>query len=216
MMKTRPITWLGLFISYSTITAVNWIFKSQYGAMLNNSQVIAKELIILTLVGVLFLLIAKGEKLGLDSIGLNFTGWGKSILLAFGIMVCTLAAILVGIFISQQLGWSFGESKAFDALSLWTITLVVIRAGVAEEVFMRGYLLERLTTISGSKWIAGALSLIPFALFHYQGQGWAGVLISFNAGLVLTIFYFWKRDLKANIIAHFLIDFIPNVVVEWF
>jgi membrane protease YdiL (CAAX protease family) len=114
------------------------------------------------------------------------------------------------------LGWSFGESKAFDALSLWTITLVTIRAGVAEEVFMRGYLLERLTTISASKWMAGGLSLIPFALLHYPGQGWAGVLVSFLAGLVLTLFYFWKRDLKANIIAHFLVDFIPNVVVEWF
>jgi uncharacterized protein len=215
-MKTNPISWLGLLISYSSITVVNWIFKTYHGALLHDTQVIAKELIILGLVGVLFLLIIKGEKLGLDSIGLNFTGWGKSSLLIVGIMVCTIAAALVGVLISQQVGWSFGESKAFDALSLWTITLVTIRAGVAEEVFMRGYLLERLSTLSGSTWIAGGLSLIPFALLHYPGQGWAGVLVSFLAGLVLTLFYFWKRDLKANIIAHFLVDFIPNVVVEWF
>lgn len=156
-MKIKPITWLGLFISYSSITIVNWIFKTYSGTSLNNSQVIAKELIILSLVGVLFLIIIKGEKLGLDSIGINFTGWGKSILLMFVIMICTIAAALIGVLISQQVGWSFGESKAFDALSLWTITLVTIRAGVAEEVFMRGYLLERLTTISGSKWIAGGL-----------------------------------------------------------
>ncbi len=215
-MKTKPITWVGLLISYLSITVVNWIFKTYHGALLNDTQVIAKELIILGLVGVLFLLIIKGEKLGLDSIGLYVTGWGKSIFLIFGIMVCTIAAALLGVLISQQIGWSFGESKAFDALSLWTITLVTIRAGVAEEVFMRGYLLERLTSISGSKWMAGGLSLIPFALLHYAGQGWAGVLVSFLAGLVLTLFYFWKRDLKANIVAHFLVDFIPNVVVEWF
>jgi membrane protease YdiL (CAAX protease family) len=82
---------------------------------------------------------------------------------------------------------------------------------VAEEVFMRGYLLERLTTLTRSPWAAVTLSLIPFALLHYPGQGWAGVLISFFAGGVLTWFYLWKRDLKANIIAHFLVDFIPNV-----
>jgi len=215
-MKLKPITWLGLLISYFSITVVNWIFKTYNGDLLNDTQVITKELIILGFVGLLFLLIIKGEKLGLDSIGVNFTGWGKSILLIFGIIVCTIAAALVGVLISQQMGWSFGESKAFDNLSLWTITLVTIRAGVAEEVFMRGYLLERLTSISGNKWMAGALSLIPFALFHYPGQGWAGVLVSFLAGLSLTLFYFWKRDLKANIIAHFLVDFIPNVVVEWF
>jgi membrane protease YdiL (CAAX protease family) len=158
----------------------------------------------------------KGEKLGLDSIGLKFDGWNKSLLLTFAIMVSSVVAIIIGVLISQLMGWSFGESKAFDALSLWTVTLVTIRAGVAEEVFMRGYLLERLTTISGSNWIAIALSLLPFALLHYPGQGWAGVLVSFNAGAVLTAFYFWKRDLKANILAHFLIDFIANVVPAWF
>jgi membrane protease YdiL (CAAX protease family) len=215
-MKNKPITSLGFFISYTAISGVNWIFKTYNGTLLNNPQVIAKELIILALVGALLVLIVKGEKLGLDSIGLRFTGWGKSLLLTLGIMISSVAAVLVGVVISQQLGWPFGESKSFDALSLWTITLVTIRAGVAEEVFMRGYLLERWTTISGSKWIAGSLSLIPFALLHYPGQGWAGVLVSFNAGLVLTLFYFWKRDLKANIIAHFLIDFIANVVPEWF
>lgn len=215
-MKNKPITSLGFFISYTAISGVNWIFKTYNGSTLNNPQVIAKELIILALVGALLLLIVKGEKLSLNSIGLTFTGWGKSMLLTMGILVSAFAIILVSVLICQWIGWSFGESKVFESLSLWTITLITIRAGVAEEVFMRGYLLERWTTISGSKWIAGALSLIPFALLHYPGQGWAGVLVSFNAGLVLTLFYFWKRDLKANIIAHFLVDFIANVVPEWF
>lgn len=215
-MKTNPFTWLGLLISLLSITVVNYIFKTYNVEMLNDGQVITKELIILSLVGVLILLILKGEKLGLDSIGLNFNGWGKSLLLMLGIMLSTIVAALIGVLISKQLGWSFGESKAFDSLSLWSVTLITIRAGVAEEVFFRGYLLERLTSISGSKWIAGALSLIPFALLHYSGQSWAGVLVSFNAGLVLTLFYFWKRDLKANIMAHFLVDFIPNVAAHWF
>jgi uncharacterized protein len=215
-MKIKPITYVGILLSYITISGVNWLFKTYTGEILNNPQVIAKELIILALVGVLLLLIVKGEKLGLDSIGLKFEGWGKSLLLTLAIMVSSVIAIMIGVFISQWMGWSFGESKAFDALSLWTITLVTIRAGVAEEVFMRGYLLERLTTIAESKWVAIALSLIPFALLHYPGQGWAGVLVSFNAGAVLTAFYFWKRDLKANILAHFLVDFVANVVPAWF
>lgn len=215
-MKIKPITYLGILLSYLTISGVNWIFKTYNGEQLNNPQVVAKELIILALVGVLLLLIVKGERLGLDSIGLKFEGWGKSLLLTLAIMAGTVVAIIIGVVISQWMGWSFGESKAFDALSLWTVTLITIRAGVAEEVFMRGYLLERLTTLFGNKWLAIALSLLPFALLHYPGQGWAGVLVSFNAGAVLTAFYFWKRDLKANIFAHFLVDFIANVVPAWF
>jgi membrane protease YdiL (CAAX protease family) len=215
-MKIKPITYLGILLSYSTISGVNWIFKTYNGEQLNNPQVVAKELIILALVGVLLLLVVRGEKQGLDSIGLKFESWGKSFLFALAIMASSVVAILIGVLISQWMGWSFGESKAFDALSLWTVTLVTIRAGVAEEVFMRGYLLERLTTLLGNKWVAVALSLVPFALLHYPGQGWAGVLVSFNASAVLTAFYFWKRDLKANILAHFLIDFIANVVPAWF
>jgi membrane protease YdiL (CAAX protease family) len=76
-------------------------------------------------------------------------------------------------------------------------------------------LLERLSSLTGSKAAAVILSLVPFALLHYPGQGWAGVLVSFAAGGVLTWFYLWKRDLKANIIAHFLVDFIPNVALQW-
>jgi membrane protease YdiL (CAAX protease family) len=215
-MKIKPITLVGIILSYSAISVVNWIFKTYNGQMLGNVQTISKELIILGLVGVLFVLIVKGEHLGLDSIGLTFGNWKKSLLLSLLIMVACFAAIVVGVLISQAVGWSFGESTAFDQLSLWTVTLVTIRAGVAEEVFMRGYLLERFSTITGSPWVAAALALVPFALLHYPGQGWAGVLVSFNAGAVLTAFYFWKRDLKANIIAHFLVDFIANVPPNWF
>ena len=112
---------------------------------------------------------------------------------------------------SKFVGWKFGESKSFDLLSKPVITLITIRAGVAEEIFMRGYLLERFTSITGKKWVAFLMSTIPFGLLHYP-QGYAGILISTVAGGIFALFYFWKKDLKSNIIAHFLIDFIPNVL----
>lgn len=215
-MKNKGYTFVGIIISYSAIMVVNWLFKTYSGESLENLQAVTKELIILGFVGILFLIIIKGEKLGLDSIGLTFGGWRTSLVRALGLLVVSIASIAAAVFICQQLGWSFGESTAFDKLSLWAVTLIVIRAGIAEEVFMRGFLLERLSTLTGSKYLAVALTLIPFALFHYPGQGWAGVLVSFFAGAALTWFYLWKRDLKANIIAHFLIDFIPNVALQWF
>jgi membrane protease YdiL (CAAX protease family) len=51
---------------------------------------------------------------------------------------------------------------------------------------------------------------VPFALLHYT-QGWSGIIISFAAGAVLTATYWWKRNLPANMIAHFLIDFLANI-----
>ncbi len=215
-MSRNAYTFLGIFLSYTAISGVNWLFNTYTGGRLGNAQVIAKELLILSLVGVLFLLIKKGEKLGLDSIGLYFHSYKKSLLRALFLTVLSFLAIAVAIFISQQIGWRFGESKAFESLSPWTVTLIVLRAGIAEEVFMRGYLLERIQGLTGRKTLAVLLSLLPFALLHYPGQGWAGVLVSLAGGGVLTWFYLWKRDLKANIIAHFTVDFIPNVAVQWF
>jgi membrane protease YdiL (CAAX protease family) len=38
-------------------------------------------------------------------------------------------------------------SAAFEKLPLWLITVIVLRAGVVEELFYRGYAIERLQMI---------------------------------------------------------------------
>lgn len=204
-------TWIGLLISMFSINSINLVFKSIYGSQLNNSQMILKELLIFGVVGILLFYIIPKEKLTLSSIGLHGRHWGKSLLWALLLVVVGFALVLGCIELSKLAGWKFGESKAFDKLSAFVITFITIRAGVAEEIFMRGFLLERLTSITGKKWIAFLISTIPFGLFHYT-QGYAGILISTVAGGMFALFYFWKKDLKANIIGHFLIDFIPNVL----
>lgn len=213
--STTPnrFTWVGIFLSMFSITAINLVFKSIFGNQLTNGQMMTRELLIFGMVVFLLFYIIPKEKLNLSSIGLHNRHWGRSLLLTVGIFVVCFAALLAGLEISKLLGWKFGESKSFDLLSKPVIAFITLRAGVAEEVFMRGFLLERFTTITGKKWMAFLLSTIPFGLLHYT-QGYAGILIATVGGCVLTLFYFWKKDLKANIIAHFLIDFIPNVLMR--
>ena len=206
-------TWIGIFLSMFGMTAISLVFKSIFGSQLTDGQMMTKELLIFGMVGFLLYYIIPKEKLNFESIGLHNRHWGRSLLLAIGIFVVCIAVILACLEISKLLGWKFGESKSFDLLSKPVISFITLRAGVAEEVFMRGFLLERFTTITGKKWMAFLLSTIPFGLLHYS-QGYAGILIATVAGGVLALFYFWKRDLKANIIAHFLIDFIPNVLMR--
>lgn len=205
-------TWIGLIISFISISLINYVFKSFFGNQLNNGVMMARELIIFAFVGLLCFFIIPKEGLKLDSIGLHNRHWGKSLLWALGLAIVLFIVLLGCVELSKVFGWKFGESKSFNKLSLPVVAFVTVRAGVAEDIFYRGYLLERLTTITGKKWIALVLSTVPFGLFHYQ-QGYAGILIATMAGIVLSLFYFWKRDLKANIIAHFLVDFIPNVLL---
>jgi len=41
-------------------------------------------------------------------------------------------------------------------------------------------------------------------------------VIALALGAILSGFYLWRRDLVANMIAHFLVDFIANVVPKLF
>jgi membrane protease YdiL (CAAX protease family) len=54
--------------------------------------------------------------------------------------------------------------------------------------------------------------LAAFAGFHFR-QGLAGIFLALVLGGIITGYYLWKRDLVATIFAHFLVDFVPNVLL---
>lgn len=101
----------------------------------------------------------------------------------------------------------------YKNVSPWVLTFMMLRAGVVEELFFRGYLFERLKTITGNWLIYFLLPAILFSLLHYV-QGLRGMIMAFLLGLIFAFWYWKKRDLKANIIGHFLVDFIFNVLVR--
>ena len=90
--------------------------------------------------------------------------------------------------------------------------LLYARAGIAEEVFYRGYAIERIEALTGSRAMAAAVPLLIFAGSHFS-QGVAGLLITFTIGAIATAIYLWKRNLVILIAAHFMVDFIPNVLL---
>ena len=92
---------------------------------------------------------------------------------------------------------------------------MVLRAGIVEEICYRGYVIERLEKMTGNWIVYFLIPLIFFGAFHYK-QGIGGIIISFVAGAILAVLYIKRRDLKANIITHFLVDFLPNVLLPLF
>jgi len=197
---------VALFGLPAIVTAYNWQVTQP-----TDATIAIRETAILTLTAFLLWVVVKRERLPLSSIGLRFDRPGKS--LGWGLALATVIfASLVGILAAySSLGIKYGEGARI-APSLLVTFLTVVRAGISEEVFYRGFALERLQSLSGSKWIAAAISLLLFAAFHYR-QGLAGIFIALVVGAVITLFYMWKRDLLAAIIAHFLVDFTPNVLL---
>ncbi|MEO6901933.1 MAG: type II CAAX endopeptidase family protein [Bacteroidia bacterium] len=216
MKKDTPVsvyTILGLCFAFLIPSIVLFAFRLIAPDPLTNSFVLVRELALFFITGILILIIVKGEKLDLESIGLHNRHWGKSILWSFLIMIVFIAVLLVCLTLFKVIGISYGQGDGkYANVSLWLMTFMMLRAGIFEEIFYRGYIMERLYNINNN-WIVYFLApSVIFGLMHYQ-QGIGGIIIATVGGLVLSSFYWKTRDLKANIIAHFMIDFIPNVLI---
>jgi membrane protease YdiL (CAAX protease family) len=72
-----------------------------------------------------------------------------------------------------------------------------------EELLYRGYAIERLSMLTGTRWLAAAISIAAFGLAHIPAWGTGFALAAdLPFGIVMTLFYLWRRDLLANILAH--------------
>lgn len=134
---------------------------------------------------------------------------GKSVLwgIAGGIAILTFAGLSIIILLPLlHLKQNAQALSALVAMPLWYKVAIVFRAAICEEVLFRGYGIERLQELSGSRFVAGLVTLALFTVGHLSHWGWAQLIVAGAAGLVLTVLYLWQRDLGANMIAHWITD----------
>jgi membrane protease YdiL (CAAX protease family) len=210
--KVSRATWAGLAISLFAMVAIRQVFVFFVPETTFASAILKEALIWLNAIA-LIVIIRRGEHLPMRSIGLGTTRWWKSVL--WGFVIAVTSAVIIGA-LAYVTSYGHGPgSAAFEKLPLWLITAIVFRAGVVEELFYRGYAIERLQMIGLGRVWAVAIPLAIFSLGHWSG-GAANILIAFAAGLILTGFYLWRRDLAANMIGHGLVDFVANVLPALF
>ena len=87
-----------------------------------------------------------------------------------------------------------------------TLLILFFTGTFLEEIFYRGYLIERLTSLTGKSWLAGIVSWSTFTFVHLKFFGLGptldvGVL---SAGLVLL--YLKERSIWACIVVHGIND----------
>ena len=102
-------------------------------------------------------------------------------------------------------GYAAGMEEAL-ALPAWFRVVAVVTAGVVEETLFRGYAVTRLARLTGSLWLAAAVSASVFAALHLPVWGTGPSLAFLIGGVATTAFFIWRRDLLAMIIAHVAID----------
>lgn len=201
----------GLAVALIGAPAFAALFRLVTGESHSDLQVIGREIGFFFLAGLLLWMVKTQEQLPLTSIGAQPDRLARSLargcVLGVGLLVVTVALYLL----LPKLGIHVGDSgrRSFQP-SLWIVALVALRAGVVEELFYRGFAIERLKGLTGSAWLASLVPLVAFAAAHYR-QGLGGIVAAAILGGLLTAFYLKYRDLIANMTAHFLVDFVLNV-----
>lgn len=157
----------------------------------------------------------KIENLPLSTIGWRSLSW-KSALMAIGLGV--LLSLLVPV-LTLLVSVIFPASNSGTVVQVvsnypwWILLLSVITAGITEEILFRGYPLERLIEVTGSKWISGLISLLFFVAVHAIGWNITHIVgVVLPLGMILTGLYFWQRNVLFVMIVHMVID-LPLVVM---
>src|ERR1700730_8422400 len=142
--KISLFTWVGLFISLFGFIALRLTFRA-LGVSNSIPADLCRELVIWIMAALLILLIRRGEKLPLSSIRLGVEPWRQSV--RFGCIHAGLCGVTAWIVIMFT-GYGHGPGSAeFNKMPIWFETVAVIRAGIVEELFFRGYAIERLESI---------------------------------------------------------------------
>ncbi len=201
-------TWIGLFVALFGLFLIREAIRTVNHDP-GTALVIAREVLCFASAGALLVLVKHGGKLPLTTIGLGTSVWWKSALWGLVTMLlCGGAAELCGMVTKD----GSGTTSPFDRLPLWVCVLIVFRAGIVEELFYRGYAIERLRLMGAGRFASAALPLFLFAVGHYAGA-WVDLLQPLVLGGILTGFYLWRRDLVANILAHTLVDLVGTGVI---
>jgi uncharacterized protein len=213
----RPIankraTWFGLGISLFSLVILRQVFRGVTPEP-GTALVLAREACMFASAGVLIWIVRRREKLPLSSVGIGTSPLWKS--LAWGVVIA-IACVVPALLIAKVTGYGHGAaSQTFSKLPIWAVFIVVVRAGVVEELFYRGYPIERLKRLGFGRAASWVIPLVLFGAAHWSG-GAANVVMALVLGGILTAFYQWRQDLVSNMFGHFLVDFVSNVLPAMF
>ena len=92
-----------------------------------------------------------------------------------------------------------------SALEIIVWIATSITAGICEEVVFRGYLQRQFLALSGN-WIIAVLGQAAFFGVMHSYQGWNSVISITIFGILFGVLAAWRKNLRANMIAHAWID----------
>jgi membrane protease YdiL (CAAX protease family) len=156
-------------------------------------------------VGVLCVIVFSVQRWGAADLGLRGLGWRDILACLAGVV---LAFILSGFATALvRMPPSVSNLRALAAVPFALRLGVVLTAAITEEFIYRGFGIEELASLTGSRWIGGVLSWLLFSISHAGLYGLsAALVVPALVGGVLTALYLWRRNLPSCMLMHAIMD----------
>ncbi len=207
---TRKVSkkWLyviGLVVILGSEFILRDVFLPEHAKDIQIGIIVLLEWLILLLLLVFWIPKIESNKLG--SIGFGKFKWkylGMGILTYLLLMIVwtgsafALKAIRLEGLVSLQ-----PEIKEISFLIRFSLFLT---GTFLEEIFYRGYVIERLISLTGKNWLAGLISWVAFTFVHLKFFGLGPTLEVGVISAGLVILYLMKRSIWPCIIVHGIND----------
>lgn len=148
-----------------------------------------------------------GDRLPLSAVGLVPPRLG-SIVFGLGIGASVYLCLYAVALVLWKNGLFEAKAPANQILHwpLWLRLFMLATAGLVEEALYRGFAIERLTALTGRRWLASLIALAAFVAAHVPFWGLGAIATPIVGGAFFTLVYLWKRDLVACMVAHLAVD----------
>jgi membrane protease YdiL (CAAX protease family) len=138
----------------------------------------------------------------------------------FGIALkLVLKAVVLPLLGADPINHAYHYLAGNTAAALLAIPMMIVYAGLGEEIYFRGFLFERLGALIGQRPAAKALTVIATAVFfgslHYPDQGLAGAEQATIVGLLYGAIYARTGRLWLLISAHAAFDLTALAIIYW-
>jgi membrane protease YdiL (CAAX protease family) len=200
-MLAKWSSWIGILIILSSEFLIRNVFlpTNAHETQVRNAMIIEWLLLFL----LLSLWIPKVEQQSLASIGFGKLKWRHIWMGLLVFVLATIALIISGMVLEANgLEPIRSLQPVLKNYSFFTLFGLFLTGTILEEIFYRGYLIERLSALLGRRWLAGLVSWIAFTLVHLKFFGVGPTIDVSILSAALVLLYLKERSIWPCMVAH--------------
>jgi membrane protease YdiL (CAAX protease family) len=200
-MVKKWASWLGIAIVLGSEFLIRTVFLPRGASEIQVRNAMILEWLIL--IALLLFWIPRVEKKSLKSIGFGKFKWRHVWMGLLVYLLATAALIISGIVLEKNgLQPIRSLQPVLKSYSLFTLFGLFLTGTVLEEIFYRGYLIERLTVLLNRRWLAGLVSWITFTLVHLKFFGLGPTIDISILSAALVLLYQKEKSVWPVMITH--------------